>query len=321
MTRSPYWLSAAVLAAAFLAQTLALPHPQTVTRTAQAARVGAQLGAIASMGVELPARADPGARATATPEPSSNPTTPAAQETAVVASEEPTQAPTEVPTPTETPPPTPTPPPDRGKLIVIDPGHGGKDPGAVHTSGGVVDLTEEEVNLDVALRLAEMLRQDGYRVQLTRSSDQSLGAGQAADLQARVDVANAAGADVFVAIHHNGSVNRAERGTEVYYCSHRPYADANRRLAKLAQEAIVRNLRQAGHDAIDRGAKDDIIRGHLALLGPRNLPRPSRMPAIIGEALFMTNDADAAALKRPEIREAIARGYFEALKAYFESGG
>ncbi len=191
----------------------------------------------------------------------------------------------------------------------------------MHTSGGVVDLTEEDVNLDVALRLAEMLRQDGYRVRLTRSSDQSLAAGKAADLQARVDVANQAGADVFVSIHHNGSVNRAERGTEVYYCSHRPYADANRRLALLAQEAIVRNLRQAGHDVVDRGAKDDIIRGHLALLGPRNLPRPSRMPAIIGEALFMTNDADAAALMRPEIREAIARGYFEALKSYFEGGG
>lgn len=308
-----------------MAQTLVLPHPQTVSSTAQAARVGAQLGAIVSMGVTLPARSDPGARATATPEPSSSSATPAAQEIAIAATEEPTQAPTEVPTPTETPPPTPTPtptpPPNRGKLIVIDPGHGGKDPGAVHTSGGVVDLTEEEVNLDVALRLAEMLRQDGYRVQLTRSSDQSLSTGQAADLQARVDVANGARADVFVAIHHNGSVNRAERGTEVYYCSHRPYADANRRLAQLAQEAIVRNLRHAGHDAVDRGIKDDIVRGHLALLGPRNLPRPSRMPAIIAEALFMSNDADAEALRRPEIREAIARGYFEALKAYFESGG
>uniref|UniRef100_A0A7V4G7L7 MurNAc-LAA domain-containing protein n=1 Tax=Desulfobacca acetoxidans TaxID=60893 RepID=A0A7V4G7L7_9BACT len=89
------------------------------------------------------------------------------------------------------------------------------------------------------------------------------------------------------------------------------------RLAWLVQQALVRNLRQAGYNTLDRGTKDDAILGHLAVLAPRNLNRPSQMPAIIGEALFMTNDADAAQLSRTEMRLAIARGYLEGIKAFF----
>ena len=289
----PYWLTAAILALALLSLTLTVPVHANPAKISAAARYGAEFGALASAGVSLSAHSagsQSAAPAAAAPEASS-----------------------------PTPDPTPTPVPNKGKLIVIDPGHGGRDPGAVHTNpGGVVDLTEEEVNLWVAQRLAEMLRHDGYNVHLTRTTDRSVGPdrNKPADLQARVDVANRAGADIFVAVHHNGSDNRSIRGTTVYYCNHRSFSAQNRRLAWLTQQALVRNLRQAGYDTVDRGAKDDAFLGHLALLGPRNIPRPSQMPAVIGEALFITNDADAAALRRADIREAIARGYFEAIKAY-----
>ena len=303
-----YWLAAAVLAATLLSLTLTIPVQANPAKISAAARYGAEFGALASTGLSLSAY-------------SAAESQPAV--TAVAAAEANPPAPDSTPAPDHPPPPapSPTPVPDKGKLIVIDPGHGGRDPGAVHTiAGGVVDLTEEEVNLWIALKLAEMLRADGYNVLLTRTDDRAVGPdrNQPADLQARVDVANRAGADIFVSVHHNGSDNRSIRGTTVYYCSHRPFADQNRRLARLTQQALVRNLRQAGYDTVDRGAQDDAFLGHLALLGPHNIRRPSQMPAVIGEALFITNDADADALKRVEIREAIARGDFEAIPAYFE---
>lgn len=102
----------------------------------------------------------------------------------------------------------------------------------------------------------------------------------------------------------------------MYYCGDRSFAFNNRRLAWLVQQELVRNLRQAGYETVDRGTKDEGFLGHFALLGP-HMPRCSRMPGILGEALFVSNDTDAAALRRADIREAIARGYFEGIKAYF----
>lgn len=287
-----------MLAAALFCLTLGGPaHATPPDNTAPAARVGAELGALASAGGDLAA---PSAHAQPAP---------------TVA------APGPQPTPTASPSPAPTPVPDKGKLVVIDPGHGGTDPGAVHTTpAGAADVAEEEVNLWIALKLAEMLRADGYHVQLTRTDDRAVGpdGNELADVQARVDMANQAGADILVSVHHNGSNNRSLSGATVYYCNDRSFSADNRRLAGLVQEALVRNMRQAGYDVVDRGAQDDAVLGHLALLASYNVSRPSQMPAVLGEALFMSNDADAAILKRADMREAIARGYFEGVKAYFE---
>ncbi|MDI7276082.1 MAG: N-acetylmuramoyl-L-alanine amidase, partial [Anaerolineae bacterium] len=108
----------------------------------------------------------------------------------------------------------------KGKLIYIDPGHGGSDPGAVHKAdGGQVDVAEEDANLAISLKLADMLRADGYDVQLTRTSDSEVVPGsKAADLQKRVDMANEAGADLLISVHHNAAGNESARGTEVWYC-------------------------------------------------------------------------------------------------------
>lgn len=207
----------------------------------------------------------------------------------------------------------------RDKTIVIDAGHGGSDPGAVHkAANGETDVTEEDSTLAVTLKLAEMLRADGYEVKLTRSEDADMvpGGSQRADLQARVDIANEAQADVFVSVHFNGLDNKQTRGTEVWYSGSREYAADNEKLANAVQDALVNNLREAGYDTEDRGIKDDAKMGGFALLAT-HMDRPSTMPAIIGEALFMTNDQDAEQLKRPEVQEAIARGYFQGIKAYF----
>ncbi|MCL6445467.1 MAG: N-acetylmuramoyl-L-alanine amidase, partial [Alicyclobacillus sp.] len=111
-----------------------------------------------------------------------------------------------------------------------------------------VDADLATANLAVALRLADLLRADGYDVRLMRTDDGAVRLSEAASLQARADRANEAGADLFISVHHNGSDNRTLRGTEVYYCAHRSFGDDNRRLAQAVLDGIVRNLRQAGYD-------------------------------------------------------------------------
>jgi N-acetylmuramoyl-L-alanine amidase len=299
-----------VLAATLFAQTFALPAEARPGDASLAARLGAEIGALASAGAGLANRkaGDP-LQATAPP--------PAA--TPVQAGE---AAPEAGPAPAVEAP-EPTPPAPKGRLIFIDPGHGGRDPGAVHTSArGEVVLTEAEVNLSIGLRLADMLRQDGYEVVMSRTTDSFLipGAHRAVELPARVDLANRSDADLFISIHNNGSTNPSLQGTEVWYSAHRPFSDSNRRLASLVQDALVRNLRQAGYDTIDRGIKEDATLGFFDVLGP-HLRRPSQMPGILGESLFVSNPQDAAALLRDDIRQAIARGYFEGIKAYFGDTG
>jgi N-acetylmuramoyl-L-alanine amidase len=227
----------------------------------------------------------------------------------------------------------PTAPPIGGKLrtIAVDPGHGGPETGSAPSD----DLIEKDVNLKIALALADLLREEGFRVVLTRDTDRAVSPNYrnsgvrsqvVQDLQARVEVANAAGAELFLSIHNNGSGDPSARGTEVWYNAARPFADRNLTLAELVLENVLRQLRAAGHSAVDRGVKDDanfrIWNGrafNLFVLGPGPGYRPAtKMPGALGETLFLTNPADAAALRRPAIVQAIVRGYRDAVLRYLE---
>lgn len=245
-----------------------------------------------------------------------SPPAPAATTTAMAAPVAAAPEQNTAPAPATAPVPKPT-----GKVIYIDAGHGGRDAGAVHEdANGRVDLTEKEVNLAIALKLADMLRQEGYTVRMARTDDTTPGGSTAADLQARVDQANKAGADLFVSIHNDSSANRSVRGTSVYYCSDRPFSADSQRLATLVNNALTANLQKAGYNAPNHGVKDDEAMGHFAVLAPANLDRASKMPGILGESLYMSNDQDAAQLRKPEVQEAIARGYFEGIHTYFGNG-
>jgi len=142
------------------------------------------------------------------------------------------------------------------------------------------------------------------------------------DLQARVDAANASGADVFISVHFNGIADPNRKGTYVFWDPDRPYADKSRTLAEMVDASLIKAMKDAGYSPEDHGAtKDTAVLGgdHYYLLSPKTnlVERPSQMPAIIGEGLFLTNDDDANALKKEQVVEAIAKGYAEGIKAYF----
>ena len=123
-----------------------------------------------------------------------------------------------------------------------------------------------------------------------------------------------------ISVHFNGIDDPSKKGTQTFYSEGRPFSEKNMALAELVQASLVRNIRGAGYETADRGATNDsrvLGQGsHYYLLGPESptIRRPSEMPGIIGEALFLTSTEDAQALRQEKVLEGVARGYFEAIR-------
>lgn len=190
-------------------------------------------------------------------------------------------------------------------VIAIDPGHGGADAGAVgrlpsgfatglpeRLRSGRAVIYEKDVNLDIARRLEGWLRGRGYLTLMTRTQDLAGGdrpyRNVGADLSARVSIANAARADLFISIHANALSSRSS-GTETFrfYSSSR----AATRLAKLVHRQVVARL-----SLPDRGVKSA---GFYVL-------RNTKMPAILVESAFLSNPREAQLLGQPRVRQQIA---------------
>jgi N-acetylmuramoyl-L-alanine amidase len=179
-------------------------------------------------------------------------------------------------------------------LICIDPGHGGSDPGAV----GVGGLEEASVNLDICLRLRDLLDADtadtscggSWSVIMTRDSD------TAVSLSARASYANSQGADRFASVHNNAG---GGTGTETYsYAEGTTGAD----MRCSIQGEVVAHL-----GTRDRGCKT----ANFAVL------RETNMPATLTECAFVDTAADAAILDDPAQRQEIARAHLHALQQHF----
>jgi N-acetylmuramoyl-L-alanine amidase len=221
----------------------------------------------------------------------------------------------------------------RDPIVTLDAGHGGTEIGTSHTFPDGTVLAEKDLNLRVMLRVRDLLQQAGLQVNVTRTTDAQVNADKkdltgdgkvtlSDDLQARVDLANNNGSDIFVSIHFNGTSDTSNKGTYIFYDPDQPYADRSKSLADMVDTSVGKALKDAGYTTVDHGStKDTQVLGgdHYYLLSPKTniVPRPSTMPAIIGEGLFLTNDDDANALRNNNVVEAIARGYAEGIRAYF----
>ena len=144
-------------------------------------------------------------------------------------------------------------------LIVLDPGHGGDDTGAI--GGGIV---ERESNLNFALRVEQILLDNGFEVLLTRRDGKRSQlypheetipalAESRIDLQARVDLANQVRAEVYVAIHSNRSPNPLEEGVEVWYDPNREHSLSNIRLSARLLRGVIAELLTYGYPVRARG--------------------------------------------------------------------
>jgi N-acetylmuramoyl-L-alanine amidase len=183
------------------------------------------------------------------------------------------------------------------RVIVLDPGHGGRDPGAIGPTG----LREKDVCLDIALEAARLLRQKGAQVILTRTSDQFV------ELARRAEIANQAGADVFVSIHNNANVDHSKHGISTYYW---PYPD----VAAPGQVAARQNLARALQDALvsELGRHDlGLYQARFAML------RATNMASALVEVAFISNFEEEELLADRDFRLRAAAAIAEGIIAYF----
>jgi N-acetylmuramoyl-L-alanine amidase len=222
-------------------------------------------------------------------------------------------------------------------VVMLDPGHGGKDPGAIGVSG----TYEKHVSLDTAFELRRQLEQTGlYRVVMTRESDQFI------PLEDRVWRAQERGADLFVSMHADALTDHEVRGASVYTLA-RTASDAQ--TAQLARRensadrfatgprteppavAAILDSLTLQETRIDSARMAHQVVGAFRA-GIPLLPNPARhaefavlkaadIPSVLVEMGFMSNPADEAALRRPAHRVAVAAAMKRAVDIYFASAG
>lgn len=216
--------------------------------------------------------------------------------------------------------------------IVIDPGHGGHDPGTPAKG-----LSEANLTLDIALRLEKLLQKDaGVEVVLTRRSDVYI------PLEERTAIANRSDADLFLSIHANSSRNASAKGIETYFLSFAssPEAEAiaarensaseremhqlpdiikaislnnkldeSRDLAKMVQDSLVTTLSKSNKDVRGRGVKKAPF---VVLIG-------AQMPSVLAEISFITNKQELQLLKTAAYKDKIALALYNAVLKYRKS--
>jgi len=215
------------------------------------------------------------------------------------------------------------------RRVVLDAGHGGSDPGATASS-----VTEKSITLDIGHRLRMLLERDGFEVITTRADDRTIA------LRDRARLANDSNSDIFVSIHVNAIVKHtASRGIETYYLgpTNDPsltqlaaaensvsgyslgdmrklldgvYADARRdeshQLATILQRQLYTSLRASDSGLENWGVK----RAPFIVLVATD------MPAVLAEVGCLSNEKEAAMLRRPEYRQKIAGALFDGIRAY-----
>lgn len=180
------------------------------------------------------------------------------------------------------------------KIIVLDAGHGGKDPGA---QGVKLQIKEKDLALDVVKRLDKMLQDAGFATFLTRTDDTYIG------LYERAEIANSLNADAFVSVHFNWHPDPNVTGVQMLYNADNPARD-NKTFAAIMQEEALKELQ-----AVDRKI---IERPKLVVI------RETKMPAVLAEMAFISNETEEALAATENYRQKIAQALFRGITRYFD---
>lgn len=219
------------------------------------------------------------------------------------------------------------------RRIVVDPGHGGHDPGAVGLNG----IQEKDVVLAIGLRLRDLFREElGVDVVMTRSTDVFI------PLEERTAIANKVGADLFLSVHANAAPNRSAAGIETYYLNLAKTdkvaqlaakengttlekvsvlqailfdlmanykLNDSAHLADEVQKSLYKKIRSRYSDVKNLGVKQ----------GPFYVLVGASMPSILVETAFLSNAAEESRLKDPAYQEIAAEGILEGVRSYITS--
>jgi N-acetylmuramoyl-L-alanine amidase len=218
------------------------------------------------------------------------------------------------------------------KTIVLDPGHGGKDPGAIGKNG----LMEKDITLDVAKRLKKILvEKANKKVYLTREDDTYI------RLEQRPTIASGKKADLFISIHVNSNTKRSSRGVETYILnlSSDKWAQKTAARENMASEKSISDLEKILFDLADNNkevsmslalsVQNSVVNtlkkdySRIEDLGVKQAPFyvliGTKVPSILAEVSFISNPDEEKRLRTPEYRQKIAEGLYEGIKQYISS--
>lgn len=207
--------------------------------------------------------------------------------------------------------------------IVLDPGHGGKDPGAISPWG----MKEKDINLEISKHLAKILKAQGFRVYLTRTKDRFI------SLENRVHFASKKKADLFISVHANSNRARKMKGLEVYYLSEK-FSDTQSKILATAEnlseqrgfslpsslKSIIGEMINSEHrqqtlelaKSVLKSAENRGIDIRKVIGAPFHVLKYNTCPAVLVEVGYLTNYNEARLLKTPlyrqQLAEAIAGG-------------
>lgn len=219
------------------------------------------------------------------------------------------------------------------RKIVLDPGHGGKDPGAI----GVGGITEKDIVLRVAKKLAQKLKKEmGIEVVLTRKNDTFV------PLEDRTAIANAEDADLFISLHMNASPKADARGLETYYLdntndegsirlaarengtSRKSVTDLQFILSDMMQNMKLEDsitLAHRLHGSLVSGMSSQL--GEVKDLGVKRalfyVLVGARMPSVLVEMFFITNKTEGGAMRQERYQNAIVDALYEGIQKYNQS--
>lgn len=181
--------------------------------------------------------------------------------------------------------------------VVIDPGHGGDDPGKVHIDG----TNEKDINLSIAVKLQKYLEQGGSFVLTTRNDDSALSKKKREDLRERKALASSEGVDLMVSIHQNAFPKASVRGAQVFYFK-------KSEESKLLAECIQNRLKELD-TANTRVAKAN---------SEYYILKDSKVPAVIVECGFLSNPEEERRLKTDEYQDKLAWSIYLGINDYFQ---
>ncbi len=189
------------------------------------------------------------------------------------------------------------------KVILLDPGHGGIDPGKVSVTG----TNEKEINLQIAVRTKEKLEKAGYKVFMTREDDEGLykdsdSNKKTADMKRRCLMAEECKADILVSIHQNSYQSEGVKGAQVFYYSH---SDEGEKLAKSIQKGFQTVV--SSNNGREAKANDS----YYILLNVK-------CPAVIAECGFLSNYEEAQLLEKENYQEKVAEAICVGIQDYFQ---
>lgn len=186
-----------------------------------------------------------------------------------------------------------------GKVIYLDPGHGGPDPGAVWGN-----IYESQINLEISLKLQEELEKNGAIVYLTRYGDYDLSVNNAilrkrSDLSRRANIINKSGADLYLSIHLNADISSTWQGAQVFYDK---INDKNEKLAKILQEQLCKDL--------------NTKREYKNIQGQYLYSRVN-IPGVLIEVGFISNPNERYLLKQSEYQRKVSQVITKGITNYF----